>query len=93
MFPAEACWLTSRQRADEPGVQTAPAVSDVRGHIRLTICWLPGAGILFTLAACLLLFVKAEAQARSSAGEHFPDAEGVDGSIPSVPTNSSAEAI
>ena len=32
------------------------------------------------------LFFLSDYQARSSAGEHFPDAEGVGGSIPPVPT-------
>ena len=39
------------------------------------------------LFICLILPLKLhQTQARSSAGEHFPDAEGVGGSIPPVPT-------
>jgi hypothetical protein len=33
------------------------------------------------------------AKARSSAGEHFPDTEGVGGSIPPVPTKLSRSAV
>jgi hypothetical protein len=44
-------------------------------------------GKLFTLKGRLISrFVKPDIKARSSAGEHFPDTEGVGGSIPPVPT-------
>ena len=36
---------------------------------------------------CLTPLKLENTQARSSAGEHFPDAEGVGGSIPPVPTS------
>ena len=49
----------------------------------------PKAGFLLALFPCLLDSLNASPalKARSSAGEHFPDTEGVGGSIPPVPTN------
>jgi hypothetical protein len=50
--------------------------------------WLLRAGILFNLTIHLRIDVNNMlSKARSSAGEHFPDTEGVGGSIPPVPTN------
>ena len=49
---------------------------------------LPGRGNSFSLGGRLHSHIaKAYPEARSSAGEHFPDTEGVGGSIPPVPTN------
>ena len=43
---------------------------------------------MLDMVRLILVFVSALLlQARSSVGEHFPDTEGVGGSIPPVPTN------
>jgi hypothetical protein len=56
---------------------------------RLPITRLPDWAISVSAFSCLLSFVNAaQLKARSSAGEHFPDTEGVGGSIPPVPTSS-----
>jgi hypothetical protein len=51
-------------------------------------------GKSFSLRGRLLSrFAKSYPEARSSAGEHFPDTEGVGGSIPPVPTTRQPKAL